>query len=95
MGLHMAKPELVRELVKALDELLVLMNRGASFPQLSRAQGFVDGYMAALLSSKQATQKELLALVAEARARVNGPATAVRQDEDSFAFSRPTGTVAA
>lgn len=73
----MTKLDLVGELRGALREMLTLRNQGSTFPKLSRAQGYVDGYMTAILSAKLATQAELLAIVAEERASVNGPATDV------------------
>ncbi len=71
----MTKPELVTELRGALREMLTLRNQGSTFPKLSRVQGYVDGYMSAILSAKLATQAGLLAIVAEERARGNAPAT--------------------
>jgi hypothetical protein len=88
----MSKAESIAELRRALRAMLTLMNAGSTFPKLSRAQGYVDGYMRAMLDSKLATQKELLAVVAEERAAVNGAATgiAASDDEESFAFVRAT-----
>jgi hypothetical protein len=48
---------------------------GAGQPRLARAQGYADGYMRALLDDGRATPAELLAVVAEERARIGGPAT--------------------
>ena len=67
----MTKPEALAELRRALRVMLTLMNEGSTFPKLSRAQGYVDGYMRALLDGKLASQKELLAVVAEERAALN------------------------
>ena len=69
-----AKADLIAELQHHLHDVFVARQQGASHPRLSRAQGFVDGYMRALLESGQATKVELLELVAEERARVSGPA---------------------
>ena len=63
------------ELQRLLHEAFVARQKGESHPRLARAQGYVDGYMRALLESGQATQQELLLLVAAERARVSGPAT--------------------
>lgn len=71
----MSKADRLGQLRRALREMLILKNQGSTFPKLSRAQGFVDGYMNALLEEKIATQRELLALVAEVRAEVDGPGT--------------------
>jgi hypothetical protein len=70
-----SKADLIAELQRHLHEIFVARQEGVSHPRLSRAQGFVDGYMRALLESGQATKAELLALVAAERARVSGPAT--------------------
>ena len=70
-----SKADLIAELKLHLHEVLMSRKEGASHPRLSRAQGFVDGYMRALLESGLATKAELLALVAAERALVNGPAT--------------------
>jgi hypothetical protein len=72
----MTKADMLTELSRVLREVLALQNAGAAHPKLARAQGFVDGYMRALLESGAATQRELLTLVAEERRRTNGPATA-------------------
>jgi len=71
----MTKQELVTELRGALREMLTLRNQGSTFPKLCRAQGFVDGFMSAILSANLASQAELLSIVAEERTRLNGPAT--------------------
>jgi hypothetical protein len=70
-----SKAFLVAELGRHLHGIFVAQQQGVSQPRLSRAQGFVDGYMRALLESGQATKAELLAIVAVERARVSGPAT--------------------
>lgn len=69
------KADLIAELQGLLHDVFVARNKGESHPRLARAQGYVDGYMRVLLESGQATQKELLSLVAAERARVSGPAT--------------------
>ena len=86
----MTKPESVAQLRKALREMLLLRSQGSNFPKLSKAQGFVDGYMRALLDGRLATQQELLAIVAEERALANGPACAEADAEESFGFVRAT-----
>lgn len=75
---------------------MALRSRGSSFPKLSFSQGFADGYMRALLDAKLATTKELLAIVAEERAALGGPA--VRDEElESMSDARivPTPTTTA
>jgi hypothetical protein len=58
-----------------LRDVFRLRRDGAAYARLSRAHGYVDGYMRALMESNVATQKELLDLVAAERVRVDGPAT--------------------
>lgn len=65
-----------------------LIDRGAAGPKLARAQGFVDGYMRALLDAKLATQRELLAVVAEERSNINGPPSGVAESDEALAFTR-------
>jgi hypothetical protein len=64
------------ELRALVRESLTLQNQGAVYSKLSRAQGAVDGYMRALLAAGLATSRELLAIVADERQRINGPSTA-------------------
>ncbi|MBM4373640.1 MAG: hypothetical protein FJ095_01035 [Deltaproteobacteria bacterium] len=71
----MSKVEMLIELRKMLHDVFVARATGASHPKMTRAHGYVDGYMRALLESGAATKDELLALVAEERAVVSGPAT--------------------
>jgi DNA-binding FrmR family transcriptional regulator len=72
-----SKAEMLAELRSMLHDVLAARAAGSSHPRLSRLQGYVDGYMRAMLEAGQATQEELLSLVAAERAIVNGPATAV------------------
>jgi hypothetical protein len=70
-----SKAEMIRELRGLLHDMFVAQNEGGSYVRIARDRGFVDGYMRALLESGQATNKELLEIVAFERARVSGPAT--------------------
>jgi hypothetical protein len=67
------KAEMLDELRGMLEDVLLARTKGATYPRLSRAHGFLDGYMRALLDSGAVTQGELLELVAEGRAKVHGP----------------------
>ncbi len=71
-----SKQRAITELRTHIREMLELLAQGSTFPKLSRAQGQVDGYMRALLDSGQATERELLALVADVRREMRGEATA-------------------
>jgi len=70
-----SKVELIAELRRLLHESFVARAQGGNHQRLSHAQGYADGYMRALLESGLTTQRELLTIVADERARVSGPAT--------------------
>ena len=74
----MTKAEMFGELRAMLNDLLQAKTKGASYPRLARAHGYVDGYMKALLETGMATKKELLALVADERTALHGPALVER-----------------
>lgn len=59
---------------KLLRDLFTARYQGVAAAKASRAHGYVDGYMAALMRSRVLTQREVLTIVAEERARVAGPA---------------------
>ncbi len=59
---------------RLLRDLFTARYQGIAAAKASRAQGYVDGYMAALMRSKVLTQREVLTIVAEERALVAGPA---------------------
>lgn len=67
---------------KLLRDVLEARSRGESERRLRSAHSFVDGYMQAMLDAGLATRKDLLALVAEERALLAGPATAIATVED-------------
>ena len=58
---------------KLLRDLFGARYSGVVQSRLARAQGYVDGYMAALLRSRIMTQREILAIIAEERSRIAGP----------------------
>ena len=60
---------------KLLRDLFNARYEGVSGAKLSRAHGYVDGYMAALIRTRVVSQRELLMIIAEERTRVAGPAT--------------------
>jgi hypothetical protein len=68
------KADLLGELKVMLNDMLAARARGVAPYRLARAHGYVDGYMRALLDAGCATHKELLAVVAEERTQVFGPA---------------------
>jgi hypothetical protein len=70
-----AKMEMIGELRKMLRDVFALRSEGSTYPRLSRAHGYVDGYMKAILEGGVASKEELLRVVAEEREAANGPAT--------------------
>jgi hypothetical protein len=70
-----SKVDMLAELRRLLHDVFVARAEGSNHSRLSRAHGYVDGYMRALLESGHATKQELLELVALERTRVSGPAT--------------------
>ncbi len=64
----------VDTLRKLLRDLFSARYGGVEYNRAARAHGYVDGYMAALMRAKVLTQREVLSIVAEERARVAGPA---------------------
>lgn len=70
-----SKMELLDNLRGMVRDMLRLRSEGGAYAKLARAHGYVDGYMRVLLETGVADSKALLKLVAEERARFEGPAT--------------------
>lgn len=70
-----SKAAMLDTLRSMLRDVFRLRRDGAAYARLSRAHGYVDGYMRALMEGGIATQQELLELVSAERVRVDGPAT--------------------
>ena len=70
-----SKSAMFENLRTMLRDVFRLRRDGAAYARLSRAHGYVDGYMRAMMESGAATQTELLEVVAAERVRVDGPAT--------------------
>ncbi len=75
-----AEIEVLRTL---LTDALAARADGATQPRLARMQGYVDGYMRALVESKAITERELIHIVREVRAEFGGPALGVLEAEAS------------
>jgi hypothetical protein len=75
-----SKEAMFENLRTMLRDVFRLRREGAAYARLSRAHGYVDGYMRAMMESGVATQKELLEVVAAERVRVDGPATETDAD---------------
>jgi hypothetical protein len=67
--------ELLDNLRGLVRDMLRLRSEGGAYAKLTRAQGFVDGYMRVLLEAGIADHKALLTLVSEERRDFDGPAT--------------------
>jgi hypothetical protein len=66
-------------LLTRIDEMLAsairLRLEGSDQTRFHRAQAYADGYMTALLDQGLVSQNELLGVVRQARAKVEGPST--------------------
>lgn len=80
-----SKAEMLETLRTMLRDVFRLRNDGVTYARLARAHGYVDGYMRALLEAGIAEKGELLALVAEERQTVDGPATLVMSSDATAA----------
>ena len=72
-----SKTEMLENLRGMLRDVLRLRTEGVAYAKLSRAHGYLDGYMRVLLETGLFSQKELLALISEERNHHDGPATAI------------------
>jgi hypothetical protein len=79
------KVEMLVNLRAMLTDVFNLRNQGASYANLARAQGHVDGYMRSIIDAGIASERELLALVVDQRRIVDGPATKELQSETTLA----------
>ena len=72
----MAKEELMNTLRRLLRDVVTARFEGGAYAKLSRAHGYADGYMAALLDAGIMEQESMLQLVREERTRVASPVSA-------------------
>jgi hypothetical protein len=79
------KQELLENLRVLVRDMLRMRRDGGPHAKLSHAHGYVDGYMRVLLETGAADNKTLLALVADERMKLDGPATAELKLEDEVA----------
>ena len=66
---------MMSELRSRLRRALKLQHEGVAGAKLAREHGDIDGFMRVLLDTRAVTKSELLAVVADERARASGPAT--------------------
>lgn len=76
------RDQLIATLVGLLRDVFRLRSGGASAGDVSRAQGYADGFMLSLEVSGVCSRRELLQIVTEARRGDAGPATKVLQADD-------------
>lgn len=69
------KAEMLKDLKQMLRDVFAARHAGGGYQKLVRDQGYVDGYMRALLDGGVTNKEELLRIVAAERAAVSGPAT--------------------
>ena len=72
----MAKEELMNTLRRLLRDVVTARFEGGAYAKLSRANGYADGYMAALLDAGVLEQESVLNLVREERVRIATPVAA-------------------
>ncbi len=80
-----SKAEMLETLRGMLRDVFRLRTDGVAYARLARANGYVDGYMRALLETQVVDKNELLAIVAAERITVDGPATGSVNPEVSAA----------
>jgi hypothetical protein len=76
-----SKTEMLENLRGMLRDVLRLRTEGVAYAKLSRAHGYLDGYMRVLLETGLFSQKELLGLISEERNLHDGPATRIVTEE--------------
>ena len=76
-----SKTEMLENLRGMLRDVLRLRSDGVAYGKLSRAHGYLDGYMRVLLETGLFSQKELLALISEERQLHDGPATGILSED--------------
>jgi hypothetical protein len=86
------KAEMLDDLRTMLKDVFAATARGGAYTRVARAHGYVDGFMRALLDTDTVSKAELLALVAEEREKISGPATRSTLDLDDPIFSEPTSS---
>jgi hypothetical protein len=90
-----SKALVLEELRRMLKDVFVATANGRAYARVARAHGYVDGFMRALLDTGFATKTELLALVAQEREQISGPATRSTLDLDDPIFPDESSSEAA
>jgi hypothetical protein len=74
------KTDVLATLREMLRDVFSAKAAGETYARLSRAHGYVDGYMRALLEIGVVTRQELLEVVAAEREKSSGPALRTLDD---------------
>ena len=80
-----SKAELLETLRTLLGASLRHKGEGANYAKHAHAQGCADGFMRALTQMGIVSDRELLSVIQDARKGLNGPSTAVLQEDTSSA----------
>jgi hypothetical protein len=90
-----SKTEMLENLRGMLRDVLRLRTEGVAYAKLSRAHGYLDGYMRVLLETGLFSQKELLTLISEERSLHDGPATGIVVEDARAEVARADVSAAA
>jgi hypothetical protein len=90
-----SKARILEELRGMLKDVFAATASGNAYSRVARAHGYVDGFMRALLDTGFASKAELLALVAQEREQISGPAVRSTLDLDDPIFSEGNDIAAA
>ena len=85
-----SKSQMLSELKTMLRDVFTARATGTATPRLARSHGYIDGYMRALMECGQVNKAEMLALVAEQRTIVFGPATSASTPVEPVVATRDT-----
>jgi hypothetical protein len=77
MDFRTDRAQALDELRRMLFDLFSATEKGVAASRYARAHGYTDGYMKGLLSAGVVSERELRAIVSDARQRVAGAATRV------------------
>jgi len=80
-----SKADMLVTLGSMLRDVFELRHKGGRHDRLTRAHGYVDGYMRGMIETGMATKAELLEFVAQQRRNVDGPATRVVAEDETVA----------
>ena len=82
---------LLRAVQKLLTDCFRMRDQGVTYARLAHAQGYADGFVRALIDSGVVSHEEVLALVAETRRSIDGPALGSFRAEPRESTEVPAG----